>query len=413
MTATSDTPTLKIALAMRDPALRAQGNAVLSEHGASVTEITGLADVMYTVREAQPDLLLLDLDAPAGDLVSCVRVLHRNPQTKGTAVVVAVPPGKDKTVLVELAQAGAVGILVKPLDWRHLLERLQQYVQKGNTAAHDPHAGEQGATHVPDNSSLLMHRLICPFHENGEPFWHYTLRAGKVATEMNFFDVPVYTEATKGSVYVNYHLLAVAVCPTCFFASNNPDYFQQPGNRRATPHSFDPATVVAMMASAPDRQKHAAGLSRQFVSAQRPMADALVAYDLAILTSRQLHHCNPHAFAIELARVGNYYLRKAVLMEKQPGVTVEAVREVYGKAVESLREAYVYLQGPAFYRNIYQLMAALIYLADDAGAYQYFSRFKELEQSPPAAPGERATMLRYSAQCQKAWEDREYHRAPA
>ncbi|MEI8196951.1 MAG: hypothetical protein WCI73_13710, partial [Phycisphaerae bacterium] len=77
-----------------------------------------------------------------------------------------------------------------------------------------------------------------------------------------------------------------------------------------------------------------------------------------------------------------------------------------------LKQAYVYVQGPLFYRNTYQIIAVMIYLRQDAQAYQYFARLKELEQQPIADAQDRAALGRYLQASQKAWEDRDYHRGP-
>jgi hypothetical protein len=130
---------------------------------------------------------------------------------------------------------------------------------------------------------------------------------------------------------------------------------------------------------------------------------------MGIASSRTLYHCEPHTMAIELVRAGNYQLKMALLLE-QAKANETAIQRRYEQAAESLKEAYVYIEGPAFYRTAYQLAATLIYLGDDKGANEYVARLKETERTPGLVTTDRTTLVRYLNLAQKAWEDRDFHR---
>lgn len=228
-----------------------------------------------------------------------------------------------------------------------------------------------------------------------------------------FFDIPLYTTAARGAVYVNFHWLSVSVCPTCFFASSDPDYFLQPANRRAQVHEMHPLALQHVVDGWAARQALARDLSPTFFTDHRTLADALRSYELAIASSETLYGANPHTFAIELSRIGNYHLRLGLLQEEAKAAP-EVVAGAYQKALEVFQKAYVYLQGPVFYRNVYQIIALAIYFSDDTTAYKYLARMKELGHAGGAAAEVsaqgRPTLGRYLALAEKAWEDREYHR---
>jgi DNA-binding response OmpR family regulator len=402
-----------VLLAMTDERTRIVAASMLAEHGWAVSEVEHAHNLLFAVHQHDPQVVVLDLDVPVSDLLSTVRILRRNPKTTHAQILVAAPKHADRALLVELANTGAAGVLVKPLAGKLLIAKIGECLQqhRAKATALPQEKAEHGAQHVPGNTSLLRRRLGCPFHEKPVELWHYALRSGKVGVEMSFFDVPAYTEAAPGAVYVDYHLLAVAVCPDCFFATNNPDYFALPENRRPGSFTFDAATRRTMPDLAGDRLKQRHGISPHFFDEHRSLPDALLAYDAAIATSRQLHGCNPHAFAVELVRIGNYHLRLAHLSTKYELGAAKMIGH-YEQAATALKEAYIYVQGPLFYRNAYQIIAVLMYLNRDGEAYQYVGRLKELDQAGALEPADRQALTRYLAASQKAWEDREYHRQP-
>lgn len=428
--------TCQVLLAMKEPRIRAAAMALLGEQQWQVHHIEHAHDILFGVHQYKPQVLLIDLDMPLSDMLSIIKVLRRNPQTTGTQILATCAATMDRQGLVELATAGAAGVLIKPLSGAVILQKIKHCLAQPQPAAiPSMQKGENSARQVPGNPSLLMRRLACPFHDNPPPtstptstyntasvsaasppeFWYYTLRSGKINTEVSFFDIPVYVSALPGASFVDYHLLAVATCPVCFFASNNPDYFLHPHDPRHEKFAFDPAIHLTLKAGSAARRAKVPVLGPHFMDEQRPLADALLTYQAALVTAQQLYDCDNHIFAIELVRMGNYHLRIAQLLEKSMAPINEIVAE-YEKAVAILKNAYVYIQGAPFYRNIYQIVAILIYLNQDQEAYQYLGRLKEIEQTPSHAnlsSPDRTTLSRYLGSCQKAWEDRSYHRCPS
>lgn len=414
-----------VLLAVQKDRLRQAAARLLEEHGWQIKAIEHSYDILYAVRQYTPGVLLLDLDMPLSDILSTIRILRRNPQTQHTQTLVACREQLDRQLLLELGNAGAAGIIVKPVTEKVLIEKISQCLALAAAAAKapsDPREQSGAVQHVLGNPSLLRRRLACPLHDKPPEFWHYTLRSGKVGVDMTFFDIPSYTEAVPGATYVDYHLLAVAICPECLFASNNPDYFLQPGGREMRGPIFDPAPRQALIDAVEDRLKVRTGPLPHLFDEQRNFGEALVAYEAALLSSRQLHNCNQHHYAIELVRMGNYHLRLAQLLEKyplagshapvSPADTQWQIHDHYQQTADLLKHAYVYVQGPLFYRNTYQIIAVMLYLRQDSQAYQYLSRLKELEHQPSPDAQDRAALARYLQASQKAWEDRNYHRGP-
>jgi hypothetical protein len=156
----------------------------------------------------------------------------------------------------------------------------------------------------------------------------------------------------------------------------------------------------------------APGLDAGFFSESRTAAQALVAYALAIDSSRTIYESNRYAMPIELLRLANHHLRLMQLHEllKSPAATLETHAREAG---EWLKKAFPLLEGPALCKTIYQLVAVALWLGEDKAAYQYMSRLGELEREPSLAREHKALIERFHARCKAAWEDRDLHRGPS
>lgn len=400
-------------VAAADECARITMAEALLPHGLQVTEISKAGEILAQVQRVRPRVAVLDTDLGPRDVLSLTRMLRRNPQTHNVGLVIVYPAEMDPITVKEYLTAGAFAVVPKPLDEESFCRKIQGMLALSTHVAgtHDE-PPEKDTKHCPTNSSLLMQRIACPLHAEEKPLYHYVLRSGKVLTELNFFDVPLYTAAVRDATYVNYHLLAVTVCPTCFFASNNPACFLPPGRPRTERDPFDEATKNTLFHGAALRRELCPHPTPTFFTEQRSPEQALAAYCAAIRTSQQLHECSPQAFPLEPARIGNYHLRLALLAE-QSGATRTAIDAHHEQALEWLKKAYLYVQGAAFYRNAYQVVALAIYLGQDAVAYPYLTRLRELAHTATMPAEEQGTLQRYLAACHRDWENRDAHRLPA
>ena len=71
-----------------------------------------------------PDLILLDIEMPDMDGYELARIIKR---TKHTVPILFVSANSDKEYLDKALEAGAAGLLVKPLRRSQLMEKLKEY----------------------------------------------------------------------------------------------------------------------------------------------------------------------------------------------------------------------------------------------------------------------------------------------
>lgn len=96
---------------------RLSGHVVLSN--------TTAEEALASLGEGHPDVVLLDLNLPAMDGLSFVRLLKADPKTRELPIV-AVTAYPDKFQRDELLAAGCAAYLVKPIETRTLMHELEQ-----------------------------------------------------------------------------------------------------------------------------------------------------------------------------------------------------------------------------------------------------------------------------------------------
>lgn len=96
---------------------RLSGHVVLSN--------TTAEEALASLGEGHPDVVLLDLNLPAMDGLSFVRLLRADPKTRELPIV-AVTAYPDKFQRDELLAAGCAAYLVKPIETRTLIHELEQ-----------------------------------------------------------------------------------------------------------------------------------------------------------------------------------------------------------------------------------------------------------------------------------------------
>jgi CheY-like chemotaxis protein len=389
---------------------------LLQAQGFGVIDCFTGPDVLPLVKEHQPDVCFLDASMKRLDAAECVRVLERFEGTRSVTVVVTCPPEIPTAQLGQLEASGASCVLVRPLTSDGMLKAFRQALEESHERKlqfrqADASRKSSMTRHVDGNNSLLARRLECPFHETPVEVEHFVLRTGKILTDTNFFDLPVYKSPIGGADYIDYHLLGVATCPRCLFATNNPEHFIDPANRKAKSSVHPVGTKRVIAAAAGARLQLGGELPPDFFTHRRGAASAILSYELAIASSKTLVERDRQAHAFELLRLGNYHLRLAYLHGKlKAGEAI--LRTDYAAAADWLREAFTVLDGAPLYKTIYQLVALGLASGDDRGAYQYLTRLSELEREPVDASPDRASLERYLARCRRAWEDRADHRFP-
>jgi two-component system, cell cycle response regulator DivK len=100
---------------------------LLEESGYEVLQAGSGREALEITARRRPHLVLMDLGLPDMNGLDVTRKLKANPATEGIAVV-AITGRALETDQHACMEAGCVGYLAKPIDTRHLLQRIPEYL---------------------------------------------------------------------------------------------------------------------------------------------------------------------------------------------------------------------------------------------------------------------------------------------
>lgn len=399
--------------------------AVLGEEGGRVEVVSDASFLLEEAKRLSPAVVLIDTTLPGLDVGRLTRVLARNPSTAGSAVVLLLGPDATERGTRQLRELDTFALISRPLTCAAIRETCRNAAvfaaESAKTQARQQ-GGHGSSKLVAGCNALLRQELICPFHSFGVKVSYYQLRAGKVYADTDLFDLPVYRQAARDGDFIDYHLAGLAVCPDCFFTTNDPNYFEDPnhsatttdlaGNRNA--YRIDRATRSKLATTSGARglmiHDRVGTPKPSFFSFDRSPEEALVAYEVAIESSKALHESAPVRRSIELLRIGNYELRRALILGAIGYPTADVLHH-RRSAAAWLTRAFGECKGVAMYKAAYQLLAIHVHLDDDKAAFPCLNALKEQGRLSRRDQEDPATLERYLRRAEAVWGDRDHHRA--
>jgi two-component system response regulator MprA len=139
MTAVTDATNARILVAEDDRAVRESLVRALQLEGYTVSAANNGAEALEAVRQAEPDVMLLDVSMPMVDGLTVCRVLR----AEGSRIPVLMLTARTETSdRVAGLDAGADDYLPKPYDLDELLARVRALMRRASYDADDADVGE-------------------------------------------------------------------------------------------------------------------------------------------------------------------------------------------------------------------------------------------------------------------------------
>jgi uncharacterized protein (DUF2225 family) len=241
----------------------------------------------------------------------------------------------------------------------------------------------------------------CPF--DGSEFTSYRLYPSartKFERTDEIFDFPIFVNETGDENFVDFSLMEVKVCPTCYFASTDEEMFSP---RFA--EGLDRRTKEIMLNARPQREE-IFKQAKNIFAVVRDIEDAIISYKLAILSSETLVSAYESFFAQELVRVGMYALKVSHLCKRSKPREYEKWMQT---AFEGFKRAsQLNLRGVLYYRTLYQLTALSVFFYEDSIAARSVETLMKLERSEGSKD-----VLKYLNRAKDIWQCRDLYRKDA
>lgn len=119
----------RVVIADDDPDIRRLVEMTVTNAGCDVTVAADGEEALERVREALPDLVILDVLMPRMDGWEVARALKSDPQTKAVPLMFLTSRGQEHDVL-EGFDSGAIDYMVKPFSPRELQVRVRAVLAK-------------------------------------------------------------------------------------------------------------------------------------------------------------------------------------------------------------------------------------------------------------------------------------------
>jgi len=105
-------------------AVRLLAHKALSAFDCDVSEASNGYNALFTMEEALPNLILLDVNMPVMGGVEMLVLLKSKPALKAIPVIMLTSPA-DHAVIPKITALGVTGILMKPFNEASLLEKIR------------------------------------------------------------------------------------------------------------------------------------------------------------------------------------------------------------------------------------------------------------------------------------------------
>ncbi|MDH5560635.1 MAG: DUF2225 domain-containing protein [Deltaproteobacteria bacterium] len=234
---------------------------------------------------------------------------------------------------------------------------------------------EGGLEDHPENNSVQTRFFECYLCGPEVKVQAFHLKPKSQKLRQNIFGITIYDESMPKFDYINFSLIKVIVCPTCFFASPHKEYFKKSKDDKA-PHEMNlTALKQNWMESLKAREELIGDNPDELLEIKRSISTVIKTYQLAILTAEALVK-NDHSDNLKWQLI----LLKLTLAEITMSAQQENKAEELLKQVNELAET-LFNQSS---NNIVSFKAAKIlliiavYEKDDRKANQFYEFFTKM-----------------------------------
>lgn len=107
------------------------GQSFLERSGCELTTVTTAAEALDAARSSRPDLIVMDVDLPGVDGITCCQRIKSDPELTGVPVVIATSPLE----IPRCVTAGADGFVPKPVTRTRLVDVVRRFVPVAERAS--------------------------------------------------------------------------------------------------------------------------------------------------------------------------------------------------------------------------------------------------------------------------------------
>ena len=254
------------------------------------------------------------------------------------------------------------------------------------------------------NNSILERNVQCFVCKSEKKFKAFQLKPKTQKPDRNIFGIITYSESNEGYDQIDYNLVKIIVCPTCYFAATQKEMFKR-SDKHKTPEMLRDTFCKSWKAGIEQRKKNIKGIEQELESLNRSLPTVFKTYQLAIATATGLAGANNDpdqkwmvvSLMLNLAEIlsANGEQDKADQYLKQTAKKAEDVfKEAQSDAV-SFKSARILLLIALYFNNI-----------RTAGTYIDFIRDMAIRKMDTLDSADAMLLKKIHGETKKAVEDR-------
>jgi uncharacterized protein (DUF2225 family)/uncharacterized membrane protein YebE (DUF533 family) len=137
------------------------------------------------------------------------------------------------------------------------------------------------------NNSILERNVQCFVCKSEKTFKVFQLKSKTQKSDRNIFGIITYSESNEGYDMIDYNLVKIIVCPTCYFASAQKEMFKR-SEKNKTPEVLSDKFRKSWKESIERRKKSVKGIEPELETLDRSLTTVFKTYQLAIATASSL-----------------------------------------------------------------------------------------------------------------------------
>lgn len=141
------------------------------------------------------------------------------------------------------------------------------------------------------NNSILERNVQCFVCRSEKFFKAFQLKPKTQKSDRNIFGIITYSESNEGYDMIDYNLVKIIVCPTCYFASTQKELFKR-SEKNKTPEILRDSFRKSWKESIERRKKSVKGIEPELETLGRSLTTVFKTYQLAIASATGLADAN-------------------------------------------------------------------------------------------------------------------------
>ena len=253
-----------------------------------------------------------------------------------------------------------------------------------------------------NNKSLRGIEVECPVCGETD-IVYLALRAKTMRTQANIFGIPTYIKEMPGKDFCDYNLHQVTVCPKCYFASNDIQFFQRKDQESTElPFALRPFAKTWKPLIATHQAK--IGENDRIFTEKRTAEDANLAYTLA-MNALDILIQQEEDYSFPRKKIGLAMMFAEVLMSQ--GKRKEAEEQIQ-MASDLGQKIFTHLDGEAIIRMALLISLINIYLQKYENVSQYMGFLQNYDpEGEIPSDSQEGKILRFAQQILlKTYQDR-------